>query len=53
MLSVMVLSGSVVRVWGALESVLKRHEGLIKKSDSVLKIVRVPLNNEGHLIGVR
>ncbi|KAF8066309.1 strawberry notch-like protein [Scenedesmus sp. PABB004] len=38
---VTVLSGSVVRVWGVLESVLDRHTAELSRADRTLRVVRV------------
>lgn len=48
-----VLSGSIVRVWGVLERILIEKSLEITKADSLLRIVNVPLRNEGSLIGVK
>jgi hypothetical protein len=48
-----VLSGSVVRVWGVLESVLDRHQASLSRSDRIMRVVRVPLPGERSLVGVR
>ena len=38
---VSILSGSVVRVWGALEGVLSRHEHSLSRSDRTMRAVHV------------
>ncbi len=48
---VCMLSGSIVRVWGALESVLGRYEGVLSKSDRTMRVVRVDLGGAASLIG--
>ncbi|KAK9915021.1 hypothetical protein WJX75_003704 [Coccomyxa subellipsoidea] len=50
---VCMLSGSIVRVWGALESVLARYEGVLSKSDRTMRVVRVDFGDATSLIGVR
>ncbi|KAK9814268.1 hypothetical protein WJX72_003136 [[Myrmecia] bisecta] len=50
---VTIVSGSVVRVWGALESTLARHEGMLSKSDRTMRVVRVDFGDGSHLVGVR
>lgn len=40
---VTVLSGSIVRLWDVLESVLARHEHRLNRLDRVMRIVRVDL----------
>lgn len=47
------LSGSIVRVWGALESVLARYEGVLSKSDRTMRVVRVDFGDATSLIGMR
>ncbi|KAL6756389.1 hypothetical protein V8C86DRAFT_2649305 [Haematococcus lacustris] len=42
---VTLLSGSVVRVWGALEGVLARHEATLSKADRTMRVVRVELTS--------
>lgn len=46
------LSGSIVRVWGALESVLARYEGILSKSDRTMRVVRVDFGDATSLIGM-
>ena len=46
------LSGSIVRVWGALESVLARYEGVLSKSDRTMRVVRVDFGDATSLIGM-
>jgi hypothetical protein len=48
---VTMLSGSIVRVWGALESVLARYEGILSKSDRTMRVVRVAFGDSTSLIG--
>ena len=48
---VSMLSGSIVRVWGALESVLVRSESILSKSDRTMRIVRVNAGEATSLIG--
>ncbi len=50
---VCMLSGSIVRVWGALESVLGRYEGVLSKSDRTMRVVRVDFGDSSSLIGAR
>lgn len=50
---VTLLSGSVVRVWGVLEAVLKRHEWNLNKADRGMRITRVDMGAEGLIVGVR
>ena len=45
------LSGSIVRVWGALEGVLVRSESILSKSDRTMRIVRVNIGEATSLIG--
>ncbi len=45
------MSGSIVRVWGALESVLVRSESILSKSDRTMRIVRVNTGEAMSLIG--
>jgi hypothetical protein len=52
-LQVTILTGSIVRVWGVLEQVLKRHEHSLNKADRSMRIIRVDMDSEGALIGVR
>lgn len=51
--TVTVLSGSVVRVWGVLESLLERHALELGRSERTMRVVRVSLGDAGHLVGVR
>ena len=44
------LSGSIVRIWGALESVLQRHEGILSRSDRTMRVVRVAFEDGSSLI---
>lgn len=48
---VSMLSGSIVRVWGALEAVLVRSEAILSKSDRTMRIVRVATGDANSLIG--
>lgn len=48
---VSMISGSIVRVWGALESVLVRSESILSKSDRTMRIVRVNTGEAMSLIG--
>lgn len=48
---VTILSGSVVRVWGTLESILERNEHSLSKSDRTMRVVRVELEAGRHLVG--
>lgn len=48
---VTMLSGSIVRVWGALESVLARYEGILSKSDRTMRVVRVDFGDSTSLTG--
>lgn len=48
---VTILSGSVVRIWGALESILERNEHSLSKSDRTMRVVRVELEAGRHLVG--
>ena len=48
---VSMISGSIVRVWGALESVLVRSESILSKSDRTMRIVRVNTGEATSLIG--
>ncbi|CAG9465812.1 unnamed protein product [Pedinophyceae sp. YPF-701] len=50
-----VLSGSVVRVWSVLETVLERHKSQVPRTERALRAVRVPLGGpDGKvLVGVR
>ena len=51
LVQVSILSGSIVRVWGVLESVLQRHEHMLNKSDRTMRVVRVEFPSGGRLIG--
>lgn len=51
-MQVTILSGSVVRVWGVLEQVLKKHEHSLNKADRSMRVIRVDMG-AGHLVGVR
>ncbi|GMH33357.1 hypothetical protein BSKO_01191 [Bryopsis sp. KO-2023] len=51
--NVTILSGSVVRIWGCLEKVLTSHEGSLMRSDRQMRVVRVGLEDESHLVGIR
>lgn len=51
-MQVSILSGSIVRVWGVLESVLQRHEHMLNKSDRTMRVVRVEFPSGGRLIGI-
>ena len=48
---VSMISGSIVRVWGALESVLVRSESILSKSDRTMRIVRVNTGEAMSLVG--
>ena len=48
-----ILTGSIVRVWGVLEQVLKRHEHALNKADRSMRIIRVDMAEAGALVGVR
>lgn len=50
---VAVLSGSVVRIWGALERILSRHEHQLSRSDRTMRVLRVDLGPGNSLVGVR
>ena len=45
------LSGSIVRVWGALEAVLARSESILSRSDRTMRIVRVNTGDTTSLVG--
>ena len=47
-----VLTGSVVRIWGALERVLSRHEHSLSRSDRTMRVLRVDLDEGRALVGV-
>ena len=49
--SVTILAGSVVRVWGALEATLARHEHSLSRSDRTMRAVHVSLPDATSLIG--
>lgn len=49
--TVTILAGSVVRVWGALEAVLSRHEHSLSKSDRTMRAVHVTFPDGSSLIG--
>lgn len=51
--NMMVLSGSVVRIWGVLDWVLSKNLNTLKAKDHVIKTIRVPLQNQEHLVGVK
>ena len=48
---VSMLSGSIVRVWGALEAVLARSESILSRSDRTMRIVRVDTGDATSLVG--
>ena len=48
---VAVLSGSVVRIWGALERILARHEHRLSRSDRTMRVLRVDLGAGNSLVG--
>lgn len=48
---VSMLSGSIVRVWGALEAVLARSESILSRSDRTMRIVRVNTGDATSLVG--
>jgi hypothetical protein len=48
---VAVLSGSVVRIWGALERILSRHEHQLSRSDRTMRVLRVDLGPGNSLVG--
>lgn len=56
---VTVLSGTVVRIWGVLESVLEKHGAVLPKADRAMRIVRVSIQEPGQegglerVVGVR
>ncbi|GAB4817714.1 hypothetical protein N2152v2_004760 [Parachlorella kessleri] len=51
---VVILSGSVVRIWDVLERVLAKHEMELSKPDRTMRIVRVEPGDGGRpIIGVR
>ena len=51
LVQVSILSGSIVRVWGVLESVLQRHEHMLNKADRTMRVVRVEFPSGSRLIG--
>ncbi|KAK9855114.1 hypothetical protein WJX84_007868 [Apatococcus fuscideae] len=54
--SITILSGSVVRVWGTLESLLERHQGMLSRNDRTMRCARVEFKDGDDvtaLIGVR
>ncbi|KAK9833324.1 hypothetical protein WJX81_006479 [Elliptochloris bilobata] len=50
---VTILTGSIVRVWGSLERVLERYQGMLSRSDRTMRVVRADFGAHGSLIGVR
>jgi len=50
---VTILSGTIVRIWGALEQVLERSSGLLSRSDRAMRVVRLQLQDGSNLVGVR
>ena len=46
-----VLAGSVVRIWGALERILSRHEHQLSRSDRTMRVLRVDLGAGNSLVG--
>ncbi len=48
---VTILAGSIVRVWGSLEAVLERYQGMLSRSDRTMRIVRADFGAHGALIG--
>ena len=51
MTEAVVLTGSVVRIWGALERVLSRHEHSLSRSDRTMRVLRVDLDEGRALVG--
>ena len=49
---VTILAGSIVRVWGSLEAVLERYQGMLSRSDRTMRVVRADFGAHGSLIGV-
>lgn len=49
---VTLLTGSVVRVWGALEMVLERNALALPRAERAMRVVRVALDDGRSLIGV-
>ena len=45
------LAGSVVRIWGALERILSRHEHQLSRSDRTMRVLRVDLGAGNSLVG--
>lgn len=45
------LTGSVVRIWGALERILSRHEHQLSRSDRTMRVLRVDLGPGNSLVG--
>jgi hypothetical protein len=48
---VTILAGSIVRVWGSLERVLERAQGMLSRSDRTMRVVRADFGADGTLIG--
>ena len=48
---VTILAGSIVRVWGSLEAVLERYQGMLSRSDRTMRVVRADFGAHGSLIG--
>ena len=48
---VTILAGSTVRVWGSLERVLERYQGMLSRSDRTMRVVRADFGADGTLIG--
>lgn len=48
---VTLLTGSIVRVWGALESVLERNALALPRVERVMRVVRVALDDGRSLVG--
>lgn len=48
-----IVTGSVVPIWSALEKVLEKNEGLLRKSDRTMRAVRAEPEGGGRLVGLR
>ena len=48
---VTILTGSIVRVWGTLETVLERYQLGLSRSDRTMRVVRADFGAFGSIIG--
>ena len=48
---VTILTGSIVRVWGTLETVMERYQLGLSRSDRIMRVVRADFGAYGSIIG--